>query len=513
MSEPVIVVGSGPAGVSAAFPLLHAGIPTVMIDAAPPDILPAPPSGDIAEFRGRARGRPAPFGGDVSEGSPKLATPIAQAALAGYADAIGLSTANFLALGSMRAGGLSNLWGAAVAVYDDAELRGFPFPRADLMPSYATVMRRIGVSGPDGADGVDAPAGPPLTAALDKVWTNAQRATASVPFELARATNAVLMDARDGRGACTSCGLCLWGCARGSIYASGFDRSLLEAFPHFAYRSGVRVRRLLPAAERPSVEVESGGIKSIMMGRRVLLACGTIATTALVMRALQIRQPLRLLTNPVGAMAFVVPSLVATPPPSRSFALAQLAYRLASDSGSTMAGSLYGADALPLTVLADRLPMSRPSALRLSRALSPALVLASCFLPGSFSANTIRIADENDNPMVVVEGGYTAECGQVFKAGARRLAKALRRLGAYPLPGSFSVAPPGADAHYVGTLPMGAQGMTGTDTSGALSGLPGMHIVDGAALSDLPARHCTLTIMANADRIARKLASEALVAT
>jgi choline dehydrogenase-like flavoprotein len=40
-----------------------------------------------------------------------------------------------------------------------------------------------------------------------------------------------------------------------------------------------------------------------------------------------------------------------------------------------------------------------------------------------------------------------------------------------------------------------------------VAGLPGVHVVDGAALSDLPARHCTLTIMANADRIARLLAA------
>jgi choline dehydrogenase-like flavoprotein len=80
-------------------------------------------------------------------------------------------------------------------------------------------------------------------------------------------------------------------------------------------------------------------------------------------------------------------------------------------------------------------------------------------------------------------------------------------LGAYAVPGSLTLAAPGADAHAAGTLPMGGAGPAGTDLAGAVAGLPGVHVVDGAALSDLPARHCTLTIMANADRIARLLAA------
>jgi choline dehydrogenase-like flavoprotein len=50
---------------------------------------------------------------------------------------------------------------------------------------------------------------------------------------------------------------------------------------------------------------------------------------------------------------------------------------------------------------------------------------------------------------------------------------------------------------------MAAEGMAGSNIFGELNALPGVHVVDGSALSDLPARHCTLTIMANADRIAR----------
>ena len=58
---------------------------------------------------------------------------------------------------------------------------------------------------------------------------------------------------------------------------------------------------------------------------------------------------------------------------------------------------------------------------------------------------------------------------------------------------------------------MGGAGPLGTDLCGGLNTLPGVHAVDGAVLSDLPAKHCTLTIMANADRIARRLVHEGSV--
>jgi cholesterol oxidase len=43
--------------------------------------------------------------------------------------------------------------------------------------------------------------------------------------------------------------------------------------------------------------------------------------------------------------------------------------------------------------------------------------------------------------------------------------------------------------------------------TGELNACPGLYILDGYILPGPPAKHCTLTIMANADRIARHLAA------
>ncbi|WP_413776385.1 hypothetical protein [Rhodopseudomonas sp. P2A-2r] len=45
-----------------------------------------------------------------------------------------------------------------------------------------------------------------------------------------------------------------------------------------------------------------------------------------------------------------------------------------------------------------------------------------------------------------------------------------------------------------------------SDAFGEIAGMPGVFSIDGASLPSLPAKSHTLTIMANADRIARHLA-------
>lgn len=88
-----------------------------------------------------------------------------------------------------------------------------------------------------------------------------------------------------------------------------------------------------------------------------------------------------------------------------------------------------------------------------------------------------------------------------------RLSRAMRGYGAFAIPRSLSILTPGADGHLAGTLPMVREGGPLTCTpEGALRPWKNVFVVDGSSLSDLPAKHCTFTIMANADRIGRIVA-------
>ena len=342
----VLIVGSGPAGVSAAWPLLEAGIPVLMIDASTPPPLPTPPTGDINGFRVDAARWKTQFGCDLgglaaaADQSPKLATPLARAALAGFAEANGIAVQNFQALGSLSRGGLSTIWGGVTERYDNEDLAGFPFAQSALQDSYDRVLRRIGVSGPAAEHLLGGAIGPPAAPPIQRLLAAASTRRLPPNVTLKIASNAVLMEARGGREGCKSCGLLPLGCARGSIYASSQELPALQRFPHFEYRSGTRALRLLtlegwPAIEVAAVESAAGnGGRTTIAATRILLATGAIVTTALVLRRLgNALRSVRLLTNPVAAMAFVLPSMIAKPLPERSFTLAQLAYRLRLDNG------------------------------------------------------------------------------------------------------------------------------------------------------------------------------------
>src|SRR4029077_17410187 len=107
----VIIVGSGPAGASAAWPLLEAGVAVTMIDAASETPIRASPRGDIGSCRRHLSRWEVQFGRDLSgldptgDQSPKLTTPLAREVVAGFATTMGLQVREFLALGSLTRGG------------------------------------------------------------------------------------------------------------------------------------------------------------------------------------------------------------------------------------------------------------------------------------------------------------------------------------------------------------------------------------------------------------------------
>ena len=491
----VVIVGSGPAGVSAAWPLVRAGVPVLMLDAAERKPPPSPAADSPTAFRADPARWRAEFGADLAglggDGgrSPKFSTPLARSVTADYADALGLQTRGFFAAGAMAPGGLSTIWGALAAELSAEELAGYPVSAAEMQPFYAAVRARIGAPRPT-AEGLTSPAARTVLAHL----TGRGGGLLVEP-----APNAILDAPMDGRQACIQCGLCLWGCSRGSIYDSALELPMLRRFDHFDYRPGHRVLRLGRDGVLQTLAVRAGGEEITLRAETVLLAAGAISTAALALPRLGLAdRPAPLLTNPAAATAFLVPGLIGADLPERSISLGQLFYRLPVDGGGA-AGVLYGADALPVHLIADRLPLGRPAALRLARALAPALVMATAYLPGSFSRNRITVGQGR----VTIEGEQTAEGRVRLRQSVKRLSRALFP-AAWPLPGATSLLEPGADAHYGGVLPMGG---VGPFASGAFGDLDdGLHAVDGAVLPHLPAVHPTLTIMANALRIGEEVA-------
>ncbi|NNE44981.1 MAG: hypothetical protein HKN12_12300, partial [Gemmatimonadetes bacterium] len=84
-----------------------------------------------------------------------------------------------------------------------------------------------------------------------------------------------------------------------------------------------------------------------------------------------------------------------------------------------------------------------------------------------------------------------------------RFKKALRRLGCFAPPGMEHVRPMGASVHYAGTLPMTTDDRPLTTTpDGRSRDFQNLWFCDGTGFPFLPAKNLTLTLMANAARVA-----------
>ena len=518
-----VVIGTGPAGVSAALPLVEAGLPVILVDGGlkVADLDVAQP---YQQFRRANVDQASTFIGPASYairnarmGGLKSRVPRLADCFDGFQEHYRASVDGFHLMGSLASGGLSNAWGAGVATFSEQETADWPVNHDELRKSYDRVTRRIGVQGVQrdpvtsvfgDMSGLQPPS--PLNANARYILENAERQAGALERDgvrLGRARNAVVTRETAGRRACDLKATCLYGCASRSIYSARFDLERLLQQPNVTYRP-LRVASIERTATGYQVRGRSEGDDGVasIEAKNVVLAAGTIGSTALILGLKKANgKKLRLLTAPQAAYAILLPRHLGKLHPDRDFALAQLSISVALDAircGPAF-GNLFSTSGLGLTGFIHRSPLGHVASLRLMSLMSPAMLVGNCYLPGETSDNDICLLPDG---ALHLTGRSTETQIQAFAELKQRLSRTMRKLGAVLVPGSFSIAGPGRDVHYAATLPMRRNPEAfETNEDGELAGLPGLHVVDGAVLASLPAKAHTLTIMANADRIGRSL--------
>jgi choline dehydrogenase-like flavoprotein len=460
--------------------------------------------------------------GGAGPPSPKFDAPGGRWAWEGFAESQGIEGRDFTIVGSLARGGLSNLWGAGFSTYSRSELAEFPFEPEELAPHYARVARRAGVSGFERDDlwteGVDdaIETGPPLELAenarrlLDRYQRDPEPIR-RLGVRLGRTRQAVLTRPQDGRGACTRCDRCLWGCDEGAIFSAAHDLERLIAHERVSYRPGRLVRAIERAGEGWSLGTRAldGAAGERWSARRVVLAASTLATTRLLL-AMQGRhgEAVPLLGSPTIGLAVVLPERLGAALPVREFSMGQISFVFGAGAPDAVFGSFFSASGIPAFRLVEFMPLSRRGALRFHRWLQPTLLLANGFFPGQFSRYQVELEHRSGEDRLVVSGRFSEALPARLAAFRSALARALLRLGALQVPGSLHLVPPGADFRYAGTLPMRRRpGRGEVDPLGEVFGAPGLHVVDLSIFPALPARNHSFTMMAIADLIGRGIAT------
>jgi len=515
----VAVVGSGPAGVSAAFPLVEAGLKVLMVDGGRSPTVQLP----MTDYLSARSQDPSQWKWMVGEDfhalkmggtvSPKLRAPTHRYVFEGFNRVNRIIGDSFVTIGSLATGGLSNAWGCGIACYSESELVDFPFPATELHQSCRIVAKRIGISGGTDDDlsdyfGLDEWSQPPIpldvlhSYVLDR-YTRGRRQITSLGFRLGRSRVAVLSQDHADRHACNLTGNCLWGCWRKALYSSADELSYLRRFGNFSEISGFAVDALVRSEDKwVVVSTGSATEQRTFTTRRVVLAAGALATTRLALQALSHVRPVRVLACPSAWFLIWLPRFLGIERVS-GFGLGQLSFALSLSDRVTAFGSSFSTIGISHSEFVRYLPLRRRYGIGLLRGLLSSCVVGNLFLPGHLTNAEARM--EGDGSLVV-SGNFADSVTPLMAEAEQKLRKAYLRCGGILLPGSFTVGRPGGDIHYTGMLPMKASPSIGeTNSLGEVHGLPDVYIADAACLPTLSEKSHTLVIMANADRIGRAI--------
>ncbi len=496
-----IVIGSGPAGVAAATALIARGRSVTMVDigkrlegdrsviwkAAAQDWGTAEvPELQAPQFETPA-GQARRFGSD-------FAMEPAHKVLARNPDGIGLRSSHAL-------GGLSNLWGGATLPWREADLTGWPIGAAALEPHYRAVSRFMPVTRPE-------------PAMAD--WLGYPGLTPSEPVPMGRQIAEVSrrMAGRSGKlrlfpaqqavaPGCRQCGMCLHGCPWRLIWSAGQAVDTLRAAPGFTYRPDATVRAVASTAGGASVTLANG---TVLNGRRVFVAAGVLETARLVFASASLDK--LVLKDSSFAFLPLLHRWRARPTPDTlPYSTLPQAYAVLDNprlSPFLINAQLYGWNEFFARDLIANYGARLPGSAPIWRALARRLIVAQVFLHSDHS-HGIALSPSEDGRLNAVQM-TNAATGDIMASAARAYADGFAKAGLVALRFALRHGQVGASFHLGGSLamsdaPRGAQ----TDMLGQVPGLHRVHVVDASVLPSIAATTITMTVMANAHRIASEV--------
>ncbi|MDQ3454579.1 MAG: 4Fe-4S ferredoxin [Actinomycetota bacterium] len=416
-------------------------------------------------------------------------------------------------------GGFSNVWGAQVMPFSRATFDRWPLSWAQMEPHYRAVLQEV----PLAADEdeleesfprlVTAQPLPPLAARSVDVLRRYERHRARLRRQgvlVARARLA--MHARD----CVRCGLCMTGCPYSLIYSAAHTFQRLRASGRIRYHEGLLVHRIAQVGEVVSVSARDVRTQTghEFRGDRLFVACGGLGTTRLVLGSLP-DAPAQV--ELAESVQFVVPFLsarpVADPRTQSDFTLNQFNILLDLGDNDYDLSQIHCYPYNPAFSAALPGVLRHPVTSALTTQVLRRLTAGLGYLP-SWASPRISVthcrrsgADLPEMSLSPVSTQRPPMYGRVL----RRLVLAAPWLDLWPLLGRTQLSGAAKSYHFGASFGHAAAGRAtpwSTDLLGRLGGWTRIHLVDGSVFPSVPATTFTLTVMANAHRIASETMAE-----
>lgn len=410
--------------------------------------------------------------------------------------------------GSYAAGGLSNAWGAQLLRYTDTdfdEAGRWPIGATELERYYTQLEVDIGIAGK--ADDMHGflghtahmlPPAPivPCAEYLLKKYEAKKKHAANNAFTLGRSRLALLTEDYRGYARYQFGQTEFFSTEQPGLYTARRSLEELKARGKATYLGKhklVGYRETVDYVELDLVATSGATIK--LRTHHLLLGCGTIHTAKLVLLNKQEKgRQLPFIDHPPTLLPLFIPKMFGSPLPDHSYPI-QLTASLERSNTRDMI-SLYYPGAMLWSDLLAEIPLP----INISRKLLPSL------LGGMLVAQIWEKSQPQPSNYLSLREDNSVQINYHSKAGYPGLSKILaelRPLGVFSLPRLASNSPAGWGFHYAGCLPMRKQpGPYETHVDGRLWDSKRVRVIDGSVLPSLPAKNHSLTLMANASRIA-----------
>ena len=514
----LVVVGSGPAGVSVSMALLKRGLRVTMLDVG--RTMEKGLDDEISRFRAK-RSLSKEDIDRLKEGVEVDMSGVEEKKLFGssYAnkpnDHFRVEKLNSSFYLSFAKGGLSNLWGRLMMPLCKEDMKDWPLPQGVMDRYYSHVLEYVPLAGrkdrleqllPLHTENPGPQKFSEQAVKLDKHLHCHAEDLEKQGFFFGQSRLAACFDGSLARSdKCTQCGLCLYGCVYDDLYTSSWTVDELCNNKNFTYLSGYVVDYIEKGSDGLTIHAkkDENGTASTFRADKVFLAAGSMASTRIVLKSKKMYNvPVDLKVSDF----YILPSFTLFSKrnvveeelntccqyflqikdrkiDSRLINLQVYTYNdYYYKAFKKAAGFLFPILQWPIRWLLNR------------------FVVIFCYLHSENSAH-LQLCLQDDDLLKVV-GLRNHESRKIMRRLKRKLWKFSGKTGLIPLPFFSGEQEIGYSVHFGASLPISdiAKGLH-TDIFGNVDGLDGLHVVDSAIFPSMPATSPTFVIMANAYRI------------
>lgn len=425
---------------------------------------------------------------------------------------------------SVAQGGWSTIWGAAVLPYSARELSDWPVTLEELRPHYEAILRFVPLTGSSDALSETFPlysdSSTPLTRAapVERFLADIEQSHDVLKASgLLAAPSRLAVYGKDSkRGGCVYCARCLYGCPYDVIYSSAHTLETLRTHPGFTYKPSFLVERVQEDGESVVVNARSvsDGAEHTFSGSRVYLGAGTFATTRILLASQGMYD------TPVtfaDSQYFVFPflrfrgsdhSLV---DPMNTLAQAFLQIDHPSVGPHDVHLQVYPLSEMHVTGIPGHSLLSARGIAAALRPLTSRVLVVGGYLHSDDSPHIMgTLARTPTGDCMDLSADPTPDVRERITRLFVYLQKRRQALGGTPLPMFLRRAQAGRGYHSGGSFPMRKTptGRLESDLLGRPQGYARVHAIDATVFPTIPANTITLTVMANAHRIAMATAQE-----